>query len=125
MIRDSGSRGRGFDSCLSPLFFAILSNSNPTIGRVADAVAVCIEGIWQNDGCINFGLINTRMILIFKEILVQDHFYRKYSQSQVFLNWIICLPLLMMNKMFSLFMIIIDSEQRLSVRLLYMGCYAF
>ena len=34
-----------------------------------------------------------------KEILVQDHFYREiFIITSFFLNWIICLPLLMMNE---------------------------
>ena len=37
-------------------------------------------------------------VYLVKEILVQDHFYRKYSTITSFLNWIICLPLLMTSQ---------------------------
>ena len=54
----------------------------------------------------------------FKEILVQDHFYRKYWLNHKFfeLDLFLCLPLLMMNNG-AIALWIADSEQRLSVRL--------
>ena len=55
-------------------------------------------------------------IIFFKEILVQDHFYRKYSLSQVFLNLtLLCTP----DDDYIIIQIIyiINSEMRLSVRL--------
>ena len=52
---------------------------------------------------------------IFKEILVQDHFYRKYSWNHKFFELDLCLPLLMMND--GAIAMVADSEQRLSVRL--------
>ncbi len=53
---------------------------------------------------------------IFKEILVQDHFYRKYSLNhKLFELDTLCLPLLMMNN--GAIAMVADSEQRLSVRL--------
>ena len=52
---------------------------------------------------------------IFKEILVQDHFYRKYSWNHKFFELDLCLPLLMMND--GAIAMVTDSEQRLSVRL--------
>ena len=51
----------------------------------------------------------------FKEILVQDHFYRKYSWNHKFFELDLCLPLLMMND--GAIAMVADSEQRLSVRL--------
>ena len=54
--------------------------------------------------------------VISKEILVQDHFYRKYSLNhKLFELDTLCLPLLMMNN--GAIAMVADSEQRLSVRL--------
>ena len=53
---------------------------------------------------------------LFKEILVQDHFYRKYSLNhKLFELDTLCLPLLMMND--GAIAMVADSEQGLSVRL--------
>jgi len=53
--------------------------------------------------------------ILFKEILVQDHFYREIFFITSFFELDNCLPLLMMNNV--TFYYVIDSEQRLSVRL--------
>ena len=63
----------------------------------------------MDDQIIRWG-IEVQNFLFFKEILVQDHFYRKFSISQGFFDLDICLPLLMM-------IILLIVSMRLSVRL--------
>ena len=57
------------------------------------------------------------LFFFFKEILVQDLFFSKYSVNHTsFLNWILCLPTSDDELEFDLFHFIFQSKKRLSVR---------